>query len=122
MAPVLSFPFRVDPVTRTGKPISDGPDHDPVLVGPRQVVAVDPGSDHEIAEAIAAHIMVAPSERPMRPDFGTVPMPFGPGLSATFLQLQLLEHGWEHVAVRRVEPADPEGNYRRFSVSWERAV
>lgn len=119
---VLSFPFRVDPVTRTGKPIADGPDHEQVVVSPRSAVANEDGSDHEIAEAIALHVMVQPGERPMRPDFGTESMPFGAGPSRGFLQLQLTEHGWGHVAVRAITAADPEDSYREFSVSWERTL
>lgn len=99
--PALSFPFRISPVTRGAQTVEDG-------------------SDEEISEAVAAHVMVQPGERPMRPGFGTESLPFGDGLSLGSLQLQLTEYGWEHVVVTDIVTGDPQDNRVVSHVTWER--
>jgi hypothetical protein len=112
----------VSPVIRSGPSIFDGPEAAPELPGPREVVTLRDGSDEEITEAIAAHLMVQPGERPMRPVFGTESMAFGTGPSDAALALQLAEHGWAHVSIESITPGELEEGYREFTVSWERAV
>lgn len=97
----LSFPFRVDPVTRG-------------------VVTNPSGSDPEVNEAIAVHLLTEVGERPLRPSFGTVSPEFGGGIDAGALQLQLQEHGWAHVEVRSVVPGPVENNRVQTVVNWER--
>lgn len=119
---VLSFPFRVDPVIRNGPSIFDGVDAVITEAPPRSVVVLESGSDEEITEAVAAHVMVQPGERPMRPEFGTDSMSFGPGVSQGSLQLQLAEYGWGHVLINSVTPGEPtDAGYQEFTVAWERA-
>ena len=98
---MLSFPFRIEPASRDA---ATNPD----------------GSDQEITEAVAAHVMVQPLERPMRPGFGTESLPFGDGLDQGALQLQLTEHGWEHVSVSQIETDTPDGGRVQSLVTWER--
>lgn len=101
MSPSLSYPFRVDPITRNA--------------------ATNPsGSDPEVNEAVALHVLTEMGERPLRPDFGTVSLPFGGGLEHGALQLQLSEHGWSHIEVRNVASGAPEGNRVESVVTWER--
>lgn len=99
----ISFPFRVDPTNRR---VATNPD----------------GSDPEVNEAIAAHVMVQPGERPMRPGFGTESMPFGDGLDAGALQLQLTEYGWEHIAVTDITTTQPQNGRVESVVTWERSM
>lgn len=97
----LSFPFRVDPISR-------------------DVVTNPDGSDPETHEAIAAHIMTQPFERPMRPNFGTESVAFGTGLDRGALQLQISEHGWEHITITDVASDTPNGGRIESVVTWER--
>lgn len=99
--PSISFPFRVDPANRR---VATNPD----------------GSDPEINEAIAVHVLVQPGERPMRPGFGTESLPFSNGLDQGALQLQLSEHGWEHIAVTGVNSGPPDNGRVESVVTWER--
>lgn len=107
----ISFPFRVPPLSR------DTPTGEYV---PRAVVTNVDGADAEVDEAIALHILTETLERPLRPEFGTVSLPFGDGLSQGGLQLQLLEHGWEHIFIADVATGEPEGNRVESAVFWER--
>lgn len=97
----ISFPFRVVPATRA-------------------VATNVDGSDAEVDEAIALHILTETLERPLRPEFGTDSLPFSDGLSAGALQLQLSEHGWEHIRITDIVTEDPVGNRVESSVFWER--
>jgi len=97
----ISFPFRVDPVTRA-------------------VATVTSGSDEEISEAVALHVMTQPGERPLRPGFGTESLPFGDGLDAGSIQLQLTDHGWAHVNITDVETRVLDQNRVESTVNWER--
>lgn len=99
----ISFPFRIDPVNRR---VATNPD----------------GSDPEANEAIALHVMTQPGERPMRPGFGTESLPFGPGIDAGALQLQLTEHGWENLAVTDITDSAPLDGRVVSTVSWERSM
>lgn len=101
--PALSFPFRVDPISRNVATVADG-------------------SDQEAAEAIAAHIMVHPGERPMRPEFGTESLPFGDGLGRGSLQLQLTEHGWPRILIVDITNGDPDNGRVESRVTWERII
>lgn len=97
----ISFPFRVNPSTRG---VATNPD----------------GSDPEINEAVALHILTHPGERPMRPEFGTESMSFGEVLDQGALQLQLTLHGWEHVTITDVAAGQPDGGRINAVVTWER--
>lgn len=97
----ISFPFRVNPSTRG---VATNPD----------------GSDPEINEAVALHVMTHPGERPMRPEFGTESMPFGDGLDMGSLQLQLTTHGWEHITITDITTGTPQGGRVESVVTWER--
>lgn len=97
----ISFPFRVSPTTGS-------------------VVTNVDGDDAEVDEAIALHILTENLERPLRPEFGTVSLPFGDGLNPGALQLQLTEHGWEHIGITDVITGEPEENRVESSVYWER--
>lgn len=97
----ISFPFRINPVTRS-------------------VETVVSGSDEEVDEAIAAHIMTMSGERPMRPDFGTPALPFSNGLDAGALQVQLNTHGWDYVNISDVDNNYIEGGKVESTVRWER--
>lgn len=99
----ISFPFRVNPSTRG-------------------VATNQDGSLAEINEAIALHVMTHPGERPMRPDFGTESMAFGPGLDQGALQLQLTNYGWAHVAILDVTSGMPENGRVESVVTWERNI
>lgn len=99
----LSFPFRVDSVSR-------------------RVVTNPDGSDPEANEAIALHVMTQPGERPMRPGFGTESLPFGDGLDPGALQLQLTEYGWDRLSVTDIETGTPDGGRVESVVSWERSM
>jgi len=110
--PSISFPFRVAP--RTYRP------EDVVYPG-SPVATNEDGSDPEANEAIAVHLMVQPGERPMRPDFGTDSPSFGPGLDKGALQLQLDEHGWNHIRVKAITDTVPEGGRVESTVTWERS-
>ena len=101
--PSLSFPFRVDPVSRR---VATNPD----------------GSDPEANEAIALHVLTQPGERPMRPGFGTESLSFTDGLDVGARQLQLTEHGWERLSVTDIANGIPDNGRVESVVSWERSM
>lgn len=101
--PSISFPFRVDPSSRA---VATNPD----------------GSDPEVNEAIAVHVMTQPGERPLRPGFGTESLPFSDGVDQGALQLQLTEYGWEHITITDVSPGEPANGRVENAVTWERNI
>ena len=100
----LSFPIRVHP--HTGG-----------------FVTVPSGSDAEITEGVALHVLTRTGERHLRPGFGTEALPFSDGLDRGGLQLQLAENGWSDVEVTDIanEQTQVHGQVRTV-VSWNRTV
>lgn len=98
----LAFPVRVDP--RTGG-----------------FASVDPGSEAEVNQEIALHVLTRPGERPIRPDFGTPALPFGDGLDIGGVQLQLRENGHPNVRITDVTTEEtPTPGAVSTSIHWER--
>lgn len=111
--PSISFPFRFNAAARLP---ADAP-------YPGAPVAINgDGSDEEANEAVALHVMTHPLERPMRPEFGTESLPFGPGLNAGALQLQLAENGWDYILIRNIDTTVLDRSRVQSVVAWERKL
>lgn len=79
------------------------------------------GSDAEVSQSVALHVLTREGERPLRPGFGTDPGLFATGIDTPSLQLQLMEHGFPDIQITGVEYVDTETpGAVRANISWER--